>query len=136
MNKSSFLKIQDVIRFMEDVFGDGQSFEIESGDAIVRNEGRRQEDVMSTRTFLEHNSSDLIFSVTLNGEAGFDTSKALPEFFSNPDYCKILRNKYREINRTEIQLWQIDYRFSRQVEDSGISHQITFRFTVRYSGEN
>ena len=134
MNKSGLLKIQDVIRFIEDVFGNRQSFEIEGGDAVVRNEGRRHEDVVSTRTFLDHKSSDLVFSVTLYDEVGPDASKALPEVFRNPDYLKVLRNRYREINRTEIQLWQIDYHFSRLVEDSGSSHQITLRFTVSYGG--
>ena len=137
MNKSGFFKIQDVIKFIEDVFGNRQSFEIEGGDAVVRNEGRRQEDMMAVRTFLDHDSSDLVFSVTLYDETGSDTSKALPEVFSNPDYLKVLRNKYREINRTEIQSWRIDYHFSRLAEDSGgSSQQIVSRFTVRYGGEN
>jgi hypothetical protein len=137
MNKSGFFKIQDVIKFIEDVFGNRQSFEIEGGDAVVRNEGRRQEDMMAVKTFLDHNSSDIVFSVTLCDEAGSDTSKALPEVFSNPDYLKVLRNKYREINRTEIQTWRIDYHFSHLAEDSGSSsQQIVFRFTVHYGGEN
>lgn len=137
MDKSSFLKIQDVVRFIEDVFGDRQSFEIEGGDAVVRNEGRRQEDMVSVRTFLDHKSSDLVFSVTLYDETGSDASKTLPEVFSNSDYLKVLRNRYREINRTEIQFWRIDYHFSRLAEDSGgSSHQIVLRFTVRYGGEN
>ena len=137
MKKGSFLKIQDVIKFIEDIFGAGQSFEIEGGDVVVRSEGRRQEDMISTRTFLDHHSSDLIFSVTLCDKAGSDASKTLPEVFSNSDYLKVLRNRYREINRTEIQSWRIDYHLSRLVEDSGgSSHQTTFRFTVRYGGGN
>ena len=136
MYKGSFLIIQDAIRFIEDVFGEKQSFEIESGDAITRNEGRRQGDVTSANTFLEHSGSEFVFSVTLDDEGGFDASSVMPEVFSNPDYCKVLRNRYRELNRTEIQLWRIDYHFSRKVESSVISHRVTFRFTVRYCGVN
>lgn len=136
MEKSSFFKIQDVIRFIEDIFGDRQSFEIEGGDNIIRSEGRRHEDMISAKTFLDHKSSDLVFSVTLYDEAGSDAPKTLPDVFSNPDYLKVLRNRYREINRTEIQFWQINFHFSRLGGDSGNSHQIIFRFTVRYGNEN
>ncbi len=136
MNKSSFIKIQDVIKFIEDVFGKGQSFEIEGGDSVVRNEGRRQEDMVSLRTFLDHKSSDIVFSITFCDEAGADAQKHLPDIFSNPDYCKVLRNKYREINRTEIQLWQIDYNFSHRMDGSAGRNSVTFRFTVRYGSES
>ena len=64
MNKSGFLRIHDVVRFVDDVFGKRQSLEIEGGDAIMRNEGRRAEDVVSVRTFLEPSSSDIVFAVT------------------------------------------------------------------------
>jgi len=135
MNKGSFLKIHDVVRFIEDVFGSKQSFEIESGDAILRNDGRREEDSVTKSTFLEYDSSDLVFSVTIYDDAGFDTTQILPPVFNSPDYCKALRNRYREVNRTEIKYWHVDYQFSRLVEPSGHKHKMTFRFTVRYCGE-
>ena len=136
MNKSSFLRIHDVVRFIKDVFGERQSLEIEGGDAIMRNEGRRAEDVVSVRTFLEPSSSDIVFSVTLFDDVS-DSFQKLPEVFSNPDYLKVLRNRYRELNRTEISYWKIDYFFSRLVDSSEKGrHKITFRFTVRYGNEH
>lgn len=135
MIKSGFLKIQDVIKFIEDVFGDRQSFEIEGGDAIVRSEGRRAGDIVSVRTFLEQKSSDIVFSVTIYDDATSDAVKKLPEVFNNPDYLKVLRNRYRELNRTEIQLWKIEFLFSRLVEaENSGRHKIVFRFTVNYGG--
>jgi hypothetical protein len=136
MDKSSFLKIQDVIRFIEDVFGDRQSFEIEGGDAIVRSEGRRAGDIVSVRTFLEQKCSDIVFSVTICDDATDAAVKKLPEVFNNPDYLKVLRNRYREINRTELQLWKIEFLFSRLVEaENSGRHKTVFRFTVNYLGE-
>ena len=134
MNRTAFFKTQDVIRFIEAVFGDQQSFEIEGGDVIMRSEGRRAEDQVTTRSFLEQKCSDIVFSVTFDDAA--DTATNLPDVFANPDYPKVLRNRYREINRTEILNWQIDYRYSRMVKASGAINHITFRFTVGYSGEN
>lgn len=136
MIKSGFLKIQDVIKFIEDVFGDRQSFEIEVGDAIIRNEGRRAEDVVSVRTFLEQKSSDVVFRVTICDNTDSGVGRKFPEVFNNPDYLKVLRNKYRELNRTEIQSWKIDFLFSRPVEGSGSGkHKIILRFTVNYGEE-
>ncbi|HLA28025.1 MAG TPA: hypothetical protein VJZ49_09025 [Syntrophales bacterium] len=136
MNKSSLLKIHDVVKFVEDVFGKRQSLEIEGWDAIIRNEGRRAEDVVSVRTFLEPSSSDIVFAVTIFDDVS-DSFKKLPEVFSNPDYLKVLRNRYRELNRTEISYWKIDYFFSRLMEGSEKGrHKITFRFTVRYGNEH
>ena len=136
MNKSGFLRIHDVVRFVDDVFGKRQSLEIEGGDAIMRNEGRRAEDVVSVRTFLEPSSSDIVFAVTFFDDVS-DSFQKLPEVFSNPDYLKVLRNRYRELNRTEISYWEIDYFFSRLVDGSDKGrHKITFRFTVRYGNEH
>ena len=136
MNKSGFLRIHDVVRFVDDVFGKRQSLEIEGGDAIMRNEGRRAEDVVSVRTFLEPSSSDIVFAVTFFDDVS-DSFQKLPEVFSNPDYLKVLRNRYRELNRTEISYWKIDYFFSRLMEGSEKGrHKITFRFTVRYGNEH
>ena len=136
MNKSSFFRIHDVVRFVEDVFGESQSLEIEGGDTIMRSEGRRAEDVISVRTFLESSSSDIVFSVTFFDDVS-DAFQKLPEVFGNPDYLKVLRNRYRELNRTEISYWKIDYFFSRLVDgpEKG-RHKITFRFTVRYGNEH
>ena len=136
MNKSSLLKIHDVVKFVEDVFGKRQSLEIEGWDAIIRNEGRRAEDVVSVRTFLEPSSSDIVFAVTIFDDVS-DSFQKLPEVFSNPDYLKVLRNRYRELNRTEISYWKIDYFFSRLVDGPEKDrHKITFRFTVRYGNEH
>ena len=132
MNKSSFFRIHDVVRFVEDVFGERQSLEIEGGDAIMRNEGRRAEDVVSVRSFLESCSSDIVFSVTFFDDVS-DAFQKLPEVFGNPDYLKVLRNRYRELNRTEIPYWKIDYFYSRLVDGPEKERRkITFRFTVRY----
>ncbi|HLA05504.1 MAG TPA: hypothetical protein VJZ16_05945 [Syntrophales bacterium] len=135
MNKSSFLKIYDVVRFVEDVFGERQPLEIEGGDSVMRNEGRRAEEVVSVRTFLESNSSDVLFSVTFFDDVS-DAFQKLPEVFGNTDYFKVLRNRYRELKRTEISYWKIDYFYSRLVDgpEKG-GHKITFSFTVRYGNE-
>lgn len=128
--------IQDVVKFINDVFGERQSFEIEGGDAIIRNEGRRAEDVVTVRTFLEQKSSDIVFSVTICDDASSAAVKKLPDVFENPDYLKVLRNRFRELNRTEIQLWKIEFLFSRLAEaENNDSHKIVFRFTVNYGGE-
>ena len=135
MNRTAFFKTQDVIRFIEAVFGDQQSFEIEGGDVILRSEGRRAADLVSTRTFLEQKCSNIVFSITFDDDAA-DTAKNLPDVFANPDYPKVLRNRYREINRTEILHWQIEYHYERIVKAPDVRNRITFRFTVGYSGEN
>ena len=135
MNRTAFFKTQDVIRFIEAVFGDQQSFEIEGGDAILRSEGRRTEDQVTARTFLEQTCSDIVFSVTFEDDAA-SGAKNLPDVFANPDYPKVLRNRYREVNRTEILNWQIDYRYARIVKAPGAINRITFRFTVGYRVEN
>ncbi len=136
MNKSSFMRINEVIRFMEAVFGEKQSFEIEAGDELIRSEGRRAEDMVAARTFLEQRSSEVVFSVTFTDSAGSEAAQCLPEVFSNPDYVRVLRNKYRELNRTEIQYWKIDYRFSRIAEANETRHNVVFRFTVGYGSES
>ncbi len=135
MNRTAFFKTQDVIRFIEAVFGDKQSFEIEGSDAILRSEGRRAEDQVTARTFLEQKSSDIVFSVTFEDDAA-STANNLPDVFANPDYPKVLRNKYRELNRTEISNWQIDFRYARIVKAPGAINRITFRFTVGYRVES
>ncbi len=136
MNKNSFLRTQHVIKFIEEVFGDQISFEIEGADEVIRNEGRRMEDTMTMRTFLEQKSSNLLFRITFCDAAAPNGAKCLPDIFTNPDFPKVLRNKYREINRTEIQYWKIDFNFSRLVEGTGYQHQVTFTFTVGYGDEN
>ncbi|MCG6536539.1 MAG: hypothetical protein L7F78_17995 [Syntrophales bacterium LBB04] len=136
MHRSGFLRIQHVIKFIEEVFGDNLSFEIEGADEVIRNEGRRTEDMSSTRTFLEQRCSNIAFNITFCDDTPSDGAKSLPEVFTNPDFPKILRNRYREINRTEIQYWKIDYSFSRLVEAEGNRHQVSFRFTVGYGREN
>ncbi len=136
MNKSSFMRINEVIRFIEAAFGENQSFEIESGDELIRSEGRRAEDMVATRTFLEQKSSVIVFSVTFSDREGSKTAKCLPEVFSNPDYVRVLRNKYRELNRSEIQYWKIDYRFIRVADAKEHSHKVVFRFTVGYGSEH
>jgi hypothetical protein len=135
MNRSGFFNIQHVTKFIEEVFGENLSFEIEGADEVIRNEGRRMEDITSTRTFLEQRCSNIVFSIAFCDDAPSEGLKTMPEIFSNPDYPKVLRNRYREINRTEIQYWKIDYNFSRLVEAEGNRHQIAFRFTVGYSEE-
>ncbi len=135
MNKSSFLRIGEVVRFIETVFGDKQSFEIGGGDELIRSEGRRAEDMATARTFLEQKSSNITFSITFRDDDHSGMASSLPDVFSNPDYARVLRNKYRELNRTEIQYWKIDFLFTRTVHGNKSDHQVVFRFTVGYGGE-
>lgn len=131
MKKTGLLMIPEVVNFVREVFGAEQTLEIESGDTIIRNEGRRVEDIAASRSFLEYKSSAIVFRVILDEEEG-EVRKRLPPVFSNPDYVKVLRNKFREINRVEIQYWQLDFLFKKRGEKEGI----TFVFTVRCGSDD
>jgi hypothetical protein len=135
MINTGLAKIQHVVKFIEDVFGRQQSFEVRGSDEVIRNEGRRMEDVTSTRTFLEQRANEIIFTVNFQDLDGADASQGLPAVFTNPDYPKVLRNRYRELNRTEIQYWKIDYNYALIAEEGSNRYQVTFLFTVDYGGE-
>lgn len=135
VNKNAILRIREVIKFIEDVFGRGQLFEIHCGDEIVRSEGRRADDMTVSRTFLEQRTTEISFAVTCCYDVAAEGIDDLPAVFANHDYPKILRHKYRELNRTEIKLWKIDCRLG-QVPEAGEGRQeITFEFTVDYASE-
>ncbi len=134
--KNAFLRMQDAVKFIEALFGRQQPFEIRCGDEIIRNEGRRADDLVVTRTFLEQRTTDICFTITFQDSEAADRIKCLPDIFKNPDYPKVLRNRYRELNRTEIKHWKIDCRFSRLGEGEGSRHQVSFDFTVSYGGEH
>ena len=123
------------MKFIEDVFGRQQSFEVLGSDEVIRNEGRRLEDVTATRTFLEQRANEIVFTVNFRDLDGPDPSQGLPAVFTNPDYPKVLRNRYRELNRTEIKYWKIDYNYALIAEAGRNRHQVTFHFTVSYGGE-
>jgi hypothetical protein len=135
MINTGLAKIQHVMKFIEDVFGRQQSFEVLGSDEVIRNEGRRLEDVTSTRTFLEQRANEIVFTVNFRDIDGPDPSQGLPAVFTNPDYPKVLRNRYRELNRTEIKYWKIDYNYALIAEAGKSRHQIAFHFTVSYGGE-
>jgi hypothetical protein len=135
MINTGLAKIQHVMKFIEDVFGHQQSFEVLGSDEVIRNEGRRSEDVASTRTFLEQRANEIVFTVNFRNLDGSAPSQGLPAVFSNPDYPKVLRNRYRELNRVELKYWKIDYSYALIAEAGSIRHQVTFRFTVSYGGE-
>ena len=135
MINTGLLKIQHVMKFIEDVFGRQQSFEVRGGDEVIRSEGRRLEDVTTTRTFLEQRANEIIFTVNFRDIDGVVASQGLPAVFANPDYPKVLRNRYRELNRTEIKYWKIDYHYSHVTEAGSSRHQVAFHFTVAYGGE-
>lgn len=135
MINTGLVKIQHVMKFIEDVFGCQQSFEIRSSDEVIRNEGRRLEDVTSARTFLEQRANEIIFTVNFRDLDGSDPFQGLPAVFTNPDYPKMLRNRYRELNRTEIKYWKIDYNYALITEAERSRHQVAFHFTVSYGGE-
>lgn len=115
-----------VVNFVKDIFGEGPIIEIEGGDSITRNEGRRMEDIAAARSFLEYKSQDLLFRVIYETQDG-EVRVRLPAVFNNPDYVKVLRNRFRELNRVEIQYWQIDFLFRRE----GTKEGLILRFTVR-----
>lgn len=133
--KNAILRIKDVIIFVEDVFGRGQLFEIHCGDEIIRSEGRRADDVTASRTFLEQRTTEIYFSVTCGGATAGGLFESLPAVFANPDYPKVLRHRYRELNRTEIKFWKIDCRLGPVPEEGEGGQQITFEFTVDYGDE-
>jgi hypothetical protein len=135
MINTGLARIQHVMKFIEDVFGRQQSFEVLGSDEVIRNEGRRLEDVTSTRTFLEQRANEIVFTVNIRDLDGPDPSQGLPAVFTNPDYPKVLRNRYRELNRTEIKYWKIDYNYALIAEAGRKRHQVAFHFTVSYGGE-
>lgn len=135
MINTGLAKIEHVIKFVEDVFGRQQSFEVRGSDEVIRNEGRRMEDVVSTRTFLEQRATEIVFTVNFPDIEGADAFQGLPAVFTNTDYPKVLRNRYRELNRTEIQYWKIDYNYALIAAEGNNRHRVTFHFTVAYGGE-
>jgi len=128
-------KIKHVMKFIEDVFGHKQSFEVLGSDEVIRNEGRRLEDVTTTRTFLEQRANEIVFTVNFRNLDGSDPAHGLPAVFANPDYPKVLRNRYRELNRREILYWKIDYNYAFIAEAGSNRHQVAFHFSVAYGGE-
>jgi hypothetical protein len=135
MINTGLAKIKHVMKFIEDVFGRQQSFEVLGSDEVIRNEGRRSEDVTTTKTFLEQRANEIVFTVNFRNLDGSEPAQGLPAVFANPDYPKVLRNRYRELNRAEIKYWKIDYNYGLLAEAGSIRHQVTFRFTVAYGGE-
>jgi len=134
INTGLINKIQHVAKFIEDVYGPQQSFELKGGDEVIRSEGRRSEDVTTARTFLEQKANQIVFAVNIRDLDGDDMSQGLPTVFTNPDYPKVLRNRYRELNRTEIKHWKIDYHYFRNAGAEGKGSEIAFNFTVVYGG--
>jgi len=126
--------IQHVTKFIEDVYGPQQSFELKGGDEVIRSEGRRSEDVTTARTFLEQKANQIVFAVNIRDLGSDDMSQGLPIVFTNPEYPKVLRNRYRELNRTEIKHWKIDYHYLRNKGAEGKRSEIAFNFTVVYGG--
>jgi hypothetical protein len=133
--KNALLLIKDVVKFIEDVFGSGQFFEIHCGDEIMRSEGRRADDVTGSRTFLEQKTTGISFSVTCCFDSAVEGLAGLPAVFTNPDYPKVLRHRYRELNRTEIKFWKIDCRLAQLPEGGEGRQEVTFDFTVDYGTE-
>ena len=135
MINAGLIKIQHVAKFVEDVFGPQQSFEIKGSDEVIRSEGRRTEDATTAKTFLEQRANEIIFTVNFQDLDGAEAPQGLPAVFANPDYPKVLRNRYRELNRTEIKYWKVDYHYSHVAEAGSSRHQVAFHFTVAYGGE-
>ena len=135
MINTGLAKIEHVIKFVEDIFGCQQAFEVRGSDEVIRNEGRRLEDVTTTRTFLEQRATEIVFTVKFQDLDGADAFQGLPAVFANTDYPKVLRNRYRELNRTEIQYWKIDYSYALIADEGNSRHHFTFDFTVAYGGE-
>ena len=133
--KNAILRIKDVVRFIEDVFGRGQLFVINCGDEIIRSEGRRVDDMTASRVFLEQKTTEIVFAVTCCYDVAAGGMECLPSVFANPDYPKVLRHRYRELNRTEIKFWKIDCRLGQIPEDGEGRQEVTFEFTVDYGKE-
>lgn len=134
MRNNAYLQIMDALKFVDEVFGPEQAVEILCGDKIVRSEGRRAEDVMSTRTFLDVSTTELRFTVTCEEGKSAGARKEIQDLFANPDYPKVLRNRYRELNRREIKFWKMDCHFRRSGGGQK-DNDFIIEFTVSYGDE-
>jgi hypothetical protein len=133
MDLSEFVKIQDVKRFVDAVFGEKAPFSVESSESIEKNISRRVEDRSVLKSYIAAKSSDMTFWISISEKDGEDVSRYLPEIFGKPDYSKLLRDKFREINKVDVELWNIEFNFIRSIESESIIHEIKIKFTVRYA---
>lgn len=133
MNLSEFVKIQDIKRFVDIVFGEKMSFSVESSETIEKNISRRTEDRALLKSYLASKSGDLTFTVYLSEKETAGTAKFLSDIFGKPDYSRILREKFKEINKVDVECWNIEYIFARANESDSNMHEIKLKFTVRYA---
>jgi hypothetical protein len=133
MKLVEFVKIQDIKRFVDTVFGEKLSFSVDSSETIQKNISRRVEDRAILKSYLASKSSDLIFTVFLSEKETEPEAKYLPDIFGKPDYSKLLRDKFREINKVDIEYWNIEYTFILSREAEANICEINLKFTIRYT---